>query len=560
VVSALGILLFLAPFASDDCCSKQLDYLLALYDSYGLPHPPADAALVVFVSGREIRTDFHEKWIFRHVPTLGFSSNERTVLDEFGKTFEVESVKRVEPDPSTLKGVPLGVIEDAVQYHARGWKALARATFRTWMAERTYWPAENHLRWNAWHYWIQRLRRDPDTPLATVAKRLKQIHPDFPPGWKREHRKLLNSLDAALKPRNSKPGSDEALVDALIEARGWEPFESSRLDGFRSDPRYRALLRRGLDAVPVLSKHLDDDRLVRCYSHVCGCNEDLRVRHIVFDILMQIRGGPIIGGWRGVLDNDVPKDWPVEVEKWYAEARKLGEEKYILSRLFSTDEGEEQFRPGQLWLIADKYPQRLPDVFRKGIDAYPHSLFAWKYAKVVAGSKLPDADKKKALEFAATQNEPRTRAAGIYYLRRFDPKLAKERLLHGLKNPEEPREDDAVLAFIVAEGTDPDEWKALAIAIRRASASRQIDTICAVLCATTPGAQKDRLAFLTEFLTDEASAAAPKDHRTRAETRHFAETQLAALLQTGPKPDPTDPNGVVSWVEFRDYVKEALGR
>jgi hypothetical protein len=562
VLNAIGTVIYFALlFSSDAACSAELDRLLALHDSYGLLHPPKDASLVLFTANDNYKHDSSEKRIFGEGPTLGFSQDGRTVLNELGKPFKVTSITIIKPDPTALKeDVRLGDIDDAVLYHARGWKALARTTFRKWLVN-SLWTPDSDLQYRAWNYWIHRLRHDPDTPLATVAKRLKQVYPHFVgTGFARGQRALLKSLDLALKPRNAKPGSDEALIDALIEARGWEPFASEQMEGFRLDPRYRALLRRGLDAVPALLAHIGDDRLVRGYSNVCGCMNDLRVRHIVFDILMQMNGGMIIEGWRGGLDCGVPKEWPEEIGNWYAEARKLGEEKHILSRILGEDEDDEQFRPGLLWLLAEKYPQHLPEVFRKAIDTRKkHVLFAWEYVKIIAESRIPNADKQKILEYAAKQDNPNIRAAGIYYLRRLNlnPKFAKEQLLLGLaKISDHPQEQNAGLAFIVAEGSDPDEWKAFLRAFR-ANEDTRLELLCAVLCAKTPEGHKHRLAFLTEYLNDIAKAEVSAELLSQAEAPHAVAMQFAALLKIDTD-DHKNHWSAAQWSELRARVRAKL--
>jgi hypothetical protein len=561
VVIAIGIALFLAPFVSDDVCSKQLDYLLTLYDSYGLPHPPPDASLVLLTQGHGIpyETEGFGKWSFSEGPTLGFTRDGKTALDEFGKPFAVGTIKSVKPDPNLTNDVNRGWLEDAIQFHARGWKSLAVAAYRKWM-ERYSWTPEKELHSLAWDHWKCRLHHDPDMPLATIAKRLKQIHPHLKAHSAEKRKKLLDSLDLALKPRNSPPGSVDALIDELIDARGRQSIDLRVSDGVRADPRYRAVLRKGLDAVPALISHLNDQRLTRSYWNLCGW-KDLRVQDVALDILMQLNGGPFpLSGWMDMPDNaEALKEWSNVIEEWYAAARKLGEEKYIVSRIPGEDETDEQFRPGLLWLLAEKYPQRLPEVFRKCIDTRPqHSLFAWEYAKLVSESRIPEADKRKVLEYAATRDQPEVSMAGIYYIRSFDPKFAKEKILLGLKGDVEFDLGTIYLPFIVAETRDPDEWKALALAMRRAIRSGQVNMICAVLCAKAPGAKKERLALLRDFLTEEAIARAPNGPPTQAEAQRIAETQLADLLKIEMQLYPKDWATDAQWNEFREQVKAIL--
>jgi hypothetical protein len=564
VVFAIGIALFLAPLVSDDACSKRLDYLLALYDSYGLPHPPPDASLVLLTQGHGIPYENDSagfgKWSFSEGPTLGFTRDGKTALDEFGKPFAVGTIKPVKPDPNLTNDADLGWLEDAIQFHARGWKSLAVVSFRKWMERYSWWTPEKKLHSLAWDHWKCRLHHDPDMPLATIAKRLKQIHPHLKAHSAEERNKLLDSLELALKPRNSPPGSVEALIDQLIEARGQHALDLWVTEGVRADPRYRAILRKGLDAVPALISHLNDERQTRSYWNVCGW-KDLRVKEVAFDILMQLNGGPFpLDGWMDMPENaEALKEWSKIIGDWYSTARKLGEEKYIVSRIPGEDETDAQLRPGLLWLLAEKYPQRLPEVFRKCVDTRPgHSQFAREYAKFVADSRIPEADKRKLLEYSTTRLQHQFSAEAIEYLRRFEPKFAKEQIIQNLKSQADFSTGSAVLAFIVATRADEDEWKALAHTLRRAKPSKQIDMISAVLCAKTPGAQKERLAFLADFLTDEALASGPKDRRAPAEARHFAEGQLADLLKIETAPYLTAWTAEGQWNELRDQVKELL--
>ena len=191
---------------------------------------------------------------------------------------------------------------------------------------------------------------------------------------------------------------------------------------------------------------------------------------------------------------------------WTRNARKLGARKSSSSRAFLGDDQEdENHGPGLLYVLAEKYP----NACRKSsasTSTRQRSVTApaWHYAKIVAEAKLPDAAKQKVLEDAARdKNRPSVIAAGIYYLRRFDPKLAKELLLKARAIVPDDETADAALASTVAEGTDVETWQALARATQRVNESGRIDMVCAVSCAKTPEGRMHRIAFLTEYLVDE---------------------------------------------------------
>src|SRR5581483_8505878 len=144
-------------------------------------------------------------------PALGFSLDGRTVLWH-GQPREVVYLTSVKPDPTVLDGnVELGYLDAAVEYHARGWAQLARATLRAWYMRDLGWTPEQDLAWKGWEFWYTRLRRDPGTSLPLIAKYLKRILPDLDAVDIQTRRELVRSLELAVKPRTWPPGSNEAL-------------------------------------------------------------------------------------------------------------------------------------------------------------------------------------------------------------------------------------------------------------------------------------------------------------------------------------------------------------
>src|SRR5262249_28884772 len=105
-----------------------------------------------------------------------------------------------------------------------------------------------------------------------------------------ENRALVKSLEAALAPSKSKPGSVEALIDDLVNAH------YTQFGGERDAPTLR-LMDLGFDAVPALLEHLTDQRLTHyLYVSSFGGNwtpprYQSRVGDLASGIIWKIAGG-----------------------------------------------------------------------------------------------------------------------------------------------------------------------------------------------------------------------------------------------------------------------------
>ncbi|QJW93775.1 hypothetical protein [Frigoriglobus tundricola] len=530
----LGAVLLLASLGADYRHDlKQLDQLLAWHEHYGLPLPPQNAELVQVVTIPVPVEAFSPEKAPARILAFRVDGNLSFANSEHWKG-QIASVKGVAPAASLVHGKVFAEwLDVALVARERGWEPLALAAFRRWKTDNEWPRTEKEFATRALWHWKRSLHATPDVPLTVVAKYLRRVlrtlsEDEFDPD-------LLRSVELALQPRNAPPGSDEALVDDLVNVRDW-PNEERGGYGFQKDPRYRAVVRRGLAVVPELVAHLDDDRITRAGDI---CNNTHRVKFIAKDILEQLNGGTFFPG---------DDDERTAIAKWFADANKLGEEKYLMERLFSEDV---YFPDTVLWLLAEKYPQRLSEVAHKFFDKVAARGFyawnsdnAWYFSKAVAGARISDADKRTILEYAARHTDPVSRTAGIYYLRPFSPKLAKNRLLRSLSEletePMVPQRGfrNAVpqysLAKIVAEGTDPEEWKALALAVRRANVADRIEFLGAIASATTPHARKHRLAFLADYLTDDdalVDSQAFGANFPRLEVRNAVAVRLADLFQ-----------------------------
>src|SRR5207247_6948735 len=213
---------------------------------------------------------------------------------------------------------------------------------------------------------------------------------------------ILRSLDAALLARKAKPGSIAALIDDLVDCR---------LDYVRgqwhTEPSYQKILLLGFDAVPELLEHLDDDRLTRTRQPAMGNNRGYhyRVRDVVSDLLRRL----------AAADPGETTDF----RKWWASAQKIGEEKYLVDHVFRSQPDAKEPNAHQLWIIAEKYPWRLPEIYKTLLDRRPE-WWNWSVAEAIGRSKLPRSKKVELLVSGGKQKNLHHRYAALQQLKDLD--------------------------------------------------------------------------------------------------------------------------------------------
>lgn len=572
---------------------NSLDHLLADYRGYGLPLPPDDAKLVRFESGG--RTIVNGKLT---PPTyfLGFllrpaTKDKRAQLlvgtQEIAVRFG-ESVESVDPKPQLVNNIDIDFWERAafpsnaglavaLQCKARGWDALAQQLWTSSLKNAIghnfggfYQPANlpnrTAVAYLAWTYSGNELVK-PDTDRTKTAKRMKALLAAEPKVCARGGEELLKSLEAALVPSIAKPGSVERMIDDLTE------MCNTFLEHDTKDPRYTRLAVEGFAAVPALLEHLDDERLTRSIKH--GFNNfpthHVRVQHVVSDLLQALAG------------DDAGKDWlrrqqgwavkKADAQAWWEKARKEGEEAYLLGHVLPA--GEQAGWPNELMLeiIAKKYPQHLPTLYKTILDDRPKTQ-SWPIADAIAKSSLP-ADKKRAsFLYAAHHKNLEHLRVGLTHLRKLDPEQFITILLDTLDYlPKTPTErysgcPEAAFAHLVMETDDTRAWKMLEKVAKRSDAGLRMEFMDPMNYTYIGDRQrKQRLEFLVAFLDDiEAPdrAANPKMFEgphagftfERLEVRNLAAQKIASILKL---PDRPDMNWTpAQWEKLRSQVTESL--
>jgi hypothetical protein len=561
--------LALAPLISDDACSARLDQLLAVYREYGLPVSPPDAALV-----RKATSGIYSKV---YLEICSWSEEDAAQFNRDDCSGVV-----VKPDPAALGSdlIP-GELGFALQCHERGWHALARAAFRKWLTpdpslfltferrrdsdecgenprSQPNARAERQLACTAWRYWYDQL--SAGAPLTVVATYLARALPHT--GFVNEPKlALVRSLERALVPSRATPGSDDALIDAMIEARA----EAGTLHPERS-PAYRALARRGFDAIPALIAHLGDDRLTRTIDWRL-----LRVKDVVYRLLCEFAGEQL------ETSNDIARR-TFAAGRWFAEAQKMGEEEYVVAHV-----GQRGFPPEDdvlFPLLVERYPKRVPDAYRNFIEKQPErGHLGEPFARAIAELVIPRPDKLKVFEFAAAHSSPYTRLDGLRYLCQLDRKRGNELLVAALDRiEEEPTDPEIELAELVAGGSDPSAWAALARLALRVGPRNRVRLFWAVgnVDKPEPAARARQLAFVASHLTDTAVLDTPNGilglyyrptkngcvasfiftELKRCEVRNCAVARLAWVIGGE---DKLQPNWTaVRWEQLRERVRQGL--
>ena len=382
----------------------------------------------------------------------------------------------MKPIPASLEGAPpWGGICFAVQCKLRGWDDLATAAYAE--CRNNSRPSSSdtpaaiaELRWAAWSYWESQLaerhsnRKEAFAQLSELAK----WAPGLVTGRKQY---LLPDLKTTLVPRKSKSGSVEEIIDGLTDH--WDDPEDWDNDAGRV--AFWKLAELGLDAVPALLEHLDDVRLTRATSYNLKNPLEpyvIRVNQLVEYILNNLSGGRFASEHylRTAAEWKEPKD-----HKWWAEARKLGEEKWLIENVLPKDE-EYESSPNKIILrvIRVKYPHRLKDVYQEALLKQP-LVNSESVTKAVLASKLPAKEKIAILEQGATNKNYNHRVLLLEAIAKVDTTVFRKYLLQmlasappELKLSRNERKSELLIVSLIRKTDDRKCWDALTDLSRRA--------------------------------------------------------------------------------------------
>jgi hypothetical protein len=314
-----------------------------------------------------------------------------------------------------------GALVTAIQCESLGWHNLAQALLK-YSLEKAKNPdvAKKVLARLAWDELDHKLM-DRDTDWTKAAAGMRMVLAADPTLDTDDRRGLLRSLEAALVPSKAQPGSIQAMVDDLMEARS-DLEDLMDLLNTRPDRSYLRVLCQGMAAAPTLLQHLDDDRLTRrsCQRPTKWQFHHDRVRDVVSDLLRDLADGELgpgtYWGWDVIRSEALDKD---TAQAWWNKVRHLGEEEYLLAHALPVDAKW----PNQsiLRVLAAKYPRNLLKVYRTLLEKRSE-VYSWQLAELIVEASLPEKDKLAVLRYTAERPNVEHRRAALKALEKLTQK------------------------------------------------------------------------------------------------------------------------------------------
>ena len=508
--------------------------------------------------------------------------------------FDPRAVEPTDPTPAALDQVRMSgddYLDLAVACRLRGWNQLADRLYhrsreffyemnrpsdedeaRPSDDEEEYRPLAD-LRDRAFFRWVK-ASPDPGADSLWAAGPVRALIDD-----------AVDPLSAALgvllagpgptQFRRAPPGSVEALIDGLTEYRD-DLFGNSLPDDH--EPYWR-LAERGFDAIPALIDHVKDDRPTRAYFP--GFNNfrpyRLTVGHLCSRLLYDLSGETIGGGYFDLRGDRLDPD---EARKWFAAAKQVGEERWLLDHVLPKKDREPLGKVEQLAarILGAKYPARLAAVYRAilGRPSDPQaSGWAKDFVPEVVASKLTREQKVALLEEGAGHDDIGHRVYALLGLAEVDPPGFRKNLLQTLRwlrdwqavclwfdNPHD-------LFALVERSGDPACWDALADLARAGSFELRMSLIFAAGRLEPPDKldplRRERVRLLAGFLDDRTAEAVGDDAWNWIEVRDHAAAQLAGVLRLPVRRNweivkADQELGPLSRLIFRETVRAAAER
>jgi hypothetical protein len=433
---------------------NSLQALLERYCELGLPLPPPGARLVsinngVSEIGPEGKTTNWKSLGFvlrpsmkQQPPLLLIGTEEYSPSIDEGQQDVKRKLTDFQPDSGIpdhidgrwgfLSGAQFEIctgIATALQCKAEGMDGLARELWNRFGSKGTrdehckfYHPpnlpprqALAHVAWT--HYGNELAKPGSDrTALLTKMKSLMKAEPAID---SKEKQEVIRSLELALVPGKSPPGSPGFMIDQLVEMNNPWTNPGDR----NSDPRYLRLCETGFAAVPALIERMDDPRLTRVigggFHHaplrLCSVGE------FATAALYGVTGFDVIRRWRNPHTDPVGSK--ADALDWFLEAQAVGEEAYYVKHIFPENPADERFNHCMLHLIAIKFPKQLPGIYRTILEKRT-TLPSWSVAYEVLESSLPISEKATLFNDGAKHAKESHREAGEWALKELEKKIS----------------------------------------------------------------------------------------------------------------------------------------
>lgn len=554
----------LVAFAVAPPPAVQVAAIARQYQAFDLPLPPKNAKLLRLTWVRPDNPPDHRSWVEVGFPlaadTKGKPSKVLVGLNE-ERWYAGEHYLEQELTAANWNGLTSHTRWNepilAAQCEALGQHELAMVVWEAWRKNGgTLTNANSTVAQLGWEWWVRQFQHH-DADRAKVARRLQLIAVDHPAA----DADLLRRLKLSLHPSDAKPGSVEALIDELLDVSVFPEYE--RLE--ERDPRLTAILRLGFDAVPALIDHLDDERLTRSRTANEAINWDIRVsypyqvRHFARDFLYGYMAHPTAERDRIDCKRLTKKD----AEAWWADAKKEGEEAYLMRQVVQHPTNEHL-----LAVLQEKYPKRLPDLLELVKKEDPYWIDLRPFVTVLVGSSLPAPAKKKVLLEVLGSRDEDWRANALEGLHRIDVVEFHKQLvtvLGDLPTWKDKVKDENLrpachtcIAAIAMLTNDDKVWQAVGKYLDSATPDVKVEWIgrLTFLTDNTDKCYPRVVECVAALLTDD-SVQTQKNGKdvTVLELRNYAAERLGDLLRV--RGTPTETATADEWATFRAEVAKA---
>jgi hypothetical protein len=349
---------------------------------------------------------------------------------------------------------------------------------------------------------------------------------------------------------------------------------STDLTRDQTDERFRKVVLLGFKAVPALIAHLNDPQPTKVRPDL-DVPYVLRIRDVVMELLQNLAGRELLDAARmgEDLERTVPRS---AVEAWFTKARRVGEERYLVEHVLEDDRSINQT---MLFIIANKYPERLAQVYRTLLDERP-KMQSYAMPRAIMASALAPKRKRELIGYGLSSKELKHRVWALRALRRLDAYEYDMRLLRELQTiPATPQGEfwrcpEATTASLACLTNNPVVWEALEKAARRAHVGLRMEFLARMYCSgETITTRQQQLRFLAGFLGDKtirdvstaprlfsgpSAGASMGDHDfPRLEVRNYAAFWLSQVLplELG---TPRANWDAKQWKAFREAIGQAL--
>ena len=448
----------------------------------------------------------------------------------------------------------------AIFCHKMGLERQALAFLsRTYTSRDPDYKPRSELGSMAWRYWIHAFENG--CPGRTKIARQLQIIMSYNPVYDNQvNREMVAGLWLPLKQATLASDKVERLIDRLVtcEPRSYADLDTDDLSHI--SPEYLALWCLGFGVVPTLLKHIEDVRttrfrVVRAGMGGQGNADNLQIFERVCDVVVDL-----IYGLTGLEMMSTKRK---EVERWWREARKAGEESYLVRHALVignyAPERSTRLSPHILHLIAWKYSRRLVELYETMRDKYPLS------SRTLIAELIPDyvLKAKLLLEEAKGQKWDSAMVALMKIQHPHAVCLLIERIervpdshLYG-NDVETPATD---VSQIARYADDSRVWGALEKLARRSDVRQRMEILeCLFREGITGRKRRHATGFMAKFLDDTTECPPHKGYEfVPRNVGNLTAALIAGHLGVDAFPDKTWTDR--EWKLLHEKVREALKR